>query len=308
MLRDLAKLENRPKHLTKITYEWCSAICENRERLGDWESLLLVCLEIGFRHLSPQHRFTEVTLVHTEHHRWLIDVAFKSQESEVIADLLHAWTTGGRSHAPARESLSLCVGHLVGLHDLVPFSPRLWRLVIRSIEVIGYKGFEGVGVERLIGLLNHLHVTDEDVDNRMNWAELLLDTIQFSEGTQRLSHWYWEFLVELTSSGSLFLNLDLNLTRGMQTITSLTKAKEWGKLECWMGIIWMLWPQAWACGMTEEDLDRSTLLLFHQRPGAIQKLKQWVEQWIQMHPECFIPRSFWQICERAHEAAQQDAP
>jgi hypothetical protein len=31
-------------------------------------------------------------ITHTEHHRGLVDVVFESQESEAIADLLHAWT------------------------------------------------------------------------------------------------------------------------------------------------------------------------------------------------------------------------
>jgi hypothetical protein len=121
-----------------------------------------------FGNWFPSPRFSakyiEAVLTHTEHHRGLVDVVFQSQESEVIADLLHAWTTESMSHDPAYTLLGFCAEHLVGLHDLVPFSPRLRRLVIRSVELIGYKGFEGVGVERFIGLLNHLHVTVEDMD------------------------------------------------------------------------------------------------------------------------------------------------
>jgi hypothetical protein len=66
--------------------------------------------------------------------------------------------------------VGICVGHLVGLHDLVPFSPRLRRLVIRFIEIVGYKGFEGAGVERLVELLDHLHVTVEDMDMKVRWT------------------------------------------------------------------------------------------------------------------------------------------
>ena len=61
-------------------------------------------------------------------------------------------------------------------------------------------------------------------------------------------------------------------------MTSLEDSKEWDKLECWMGIIWIKWSMG---GMdeeleTDEELERVTLPLFQQRPGAICKLEQWV--------------------------------
>jgi hypothetical protein len=61
VLRDLAKLEARPLRLTEVAYEWCSAIYANREKFEDWESLLLVCLELGFRHLDPWQSYTNVS-------------------------------------------------------------------------------------------------------------------------------------------------------------------------------------------------------------------------------------------------------
>ena len=301
MLRDLIKLKARPMCLTKVAYEWCSAIYESRESHEDWESLLLVCLETGFRHLDFQRRSIEAEITHTKHHRGLVDVVFKGQEGEVIADLLHAWTARSDSHEPAHELLDFCAGHLVGLHNLVPFSSRLRQLVIHSIEVIGCKGFEEVGMERFLELLNHLHVTVEDMDGKFKWATLLADTI---ERTHHLSHWYWELLAELAISWSRWLKLDF--AHGLQTITSLREAEEWGKLECWMGIVWMVFPRE-ANGMTEGDLGQSMLLLFRQRPGAIQKLEEWMGRWNQRGGND-IPESFKQICKQAHEAAQQDTP
>jgi len=275
-------------------------ICENRESFEDWERLLLVCLELGFRHLDPQGPHTIPTLTHTEHHRGLVDAIFKGQECEVIADLLHVWTTESNLHDPAKELLGLCAGHLVGLHDLLPFSSRLRRLVVRSIEIIGHEGFEGVGVEKFVELLNHLHVTAEDIDIESRWVKLLLGTIQSPEGAQHLSHSYWELLAELAVLEPLWLGPDS--VHNLQIITSsLTEAKEWSKLECWMGTIWMLW----AGGIAEEDLDRSMALLFRQRPGALQKLEQWMERWSQSNRKN-IPESFKGICKRAHEAAERD--
>ena len=73
-----------------------------------------------------------------------------------------------------------------------------------------------------------------------------------------------------------------------------------------MGVSWMLSPQE-ANVMAEGDLGNSMLLLFCQRPGAVQKLKQWMERWSQTNSED-IPESFKRICERAHETAQQGTP
>jgi len=278
-------------------------ICENRERLQDWERLLLICLEIGFRHLDFRTGSIEANLTHTKHHRGLVDVVFKTQESESIADLLHAWTARYKHHALAPGLLNLCPVHLVGLQNLVPFSPRLRRLIIRFVEQISYKGFEGVGVERFVELLNHLHVTVEDMDEKKNWGKLLLDTIQSSEGTQHLSHWYWELLAELVVSESRWLRPDL--ARGLQIITSLTEAEEWNRLECWVGIVWMLLPEGLDPG--EGDLGHSMTLLFRQRPGAVQKLEQWMEKWSQGAGKD-VPESFKRAHEQAHETAQRDGP
>jgi len=313
MLRDLIKLEYPPGFLTTIAYEWCSVIYEKRKRIPDWGSLLLVCLETGFRHLDFRTEFIEAELTHTEHHRGLVDAVFKSQESESIADLLHAWTARCKYYDSAHGLLDFCPAHLVGLRNPLPFSPRLRRLVIRSVERIGYEGFEGVGVERFIGLLNHLHVTIKDMDKKENWGKLLLNTIQSSEGIQHLSHWYWELLAELIlvleswrlRVDPVYGRLGPDLARSLQIITCLTEAKEWNKLECWVGVVWMLLPKELDPG--EWDLGHSMTLLFRQRPGAVQKLEQWMEQ--SSRRACRdVPESFKQAHKQANEAAQRDGP
>jgi len=302
VLGDLTKLETHPWPLTQMSYMWCSMICENREIFEDWERLPLVCLEIGFRHLDPGSPYIGGATTHREHHRGLVDIVFNSWESEVIADLLHAWTASGPFCEPAEALLGFCAGHLVGLHDLLPFSSRLRRLVMRSVELIGCKGFEGVGVERFIELLNHLHVTAEDMDIKPRWAELFLETFQTHEGVQRLSDQYLGLLVELTISIPWTLRhppvYDPQITK------FLIEAQEWSRLEYWIGIVWMTWPPG-AGGETEEGLEDSTLLLFRQRPGAVQKLEQCMERRYGTHDD--IPEPFKRICKQAHEAAQRDA-
>jgi len=139
------------------------------------------------------------------------------------------------------------------------------------------------------------------MDNESEWATLLVDTIR---RTHNLSQWYWELLVEFAVLWSHLLKLDPVHT--LLIITSLTEAKEWSKLECWIGIIWMVFPRE-ANSMAEGDLGNSILLLFRQRPGAVQKLEQWMERWSHQGFKK-IPEAFKHICEQVHGAAQQDAP
>ena len=302
VLHDLTKLEIRPACLTVFAYEWCSAIYGNREHLEGWESLLLVCLELGFRHLDTWRPPTDIRLTHTEHHRGLVDVVFKSQNSEAIADFLHAWTNGYYLPEQLGEMVEICIGHLAGLHNLVPFSPRLRRLAIRFVELVGYRGFGGAGMEKLIELLDNLHVTDEEMDSAHRWPPLLLGMIRSPGGTHRLSHRYWELLVELAVSEPWLLQF--GDTDAPKIAKTLVDAQEWGKLECWIRFEWMV--SEWV-GITEEDLGYPMLLLFCQRPGAAQRLEQWMEKWSQQCGED-IPESFQRILTRAHEAVQrQDA-
>ena len=301
VLRDLIRLESRPECLAEMAYEWCSVICEH-QRFEDWESLLLDCLEIGFRHLDSWSRWVVgLCLTHTEHHRGLADAIFKSRNSEAIADLLRAWTAGNWRLGPAYTLLSACTGHLIDLHNLVPFSSKLRRLVIHSVELIGYEGFEEVGMERLVELLNYLRV-DIDTWNKSKWISLLLDTIRSPEEAQNLSNHSWELLVELAISE---LEEVRRATYDPQVMASLSEAHEWDKLECWMGVVWMAWPPETE-EMTE-GFERVTVSLLRHRPGATQKLTQWVKRWNKEFSEDRgMPRYFELICNRAHEAAQQD--
>ena len=299
-LRDLTQLEIRPTCLTRFAYGWCSAIYEYRQNFEDWEGLLLVCLEVGFRHLDPEQQYSDFSYIHTEHHQGLVDVAFKSQKSEAIADLIHAWTPQAHFCGPADTLIEICADHLVGLDNLVPFSPRLRRLVIRFIDKVGHKGFKGAEVEKLIELLDHLHITVGDMDVGVGWMSILLGVIQSPKGAQRLSHWYWELLVEIIVP--LPWCLGSKVTHGLSVAESLVEAQEWDKLECWIGVVWMSLPGAE--GWAEEDLENPMVLLFHRQPGAAQKLGKWIERSLQNWNTDILGR-FERTCKRAHEEAQR---
>lgn len=278
-----------------MAYGWCSVVCESYSNLADGKNLLLLTLEIGFRHLNPHHDRVEAELTHTEYHQALVGIVFENGDCEVIGDLLHAWTSKSDFHE-SHPSLATCAGHLISLHNLQPFSSRLRRLVVRSIELTGYQGFGQVGFEGFVQLLNNLNVDFQDMDNGFQWAMLLMNTLQSPEGIQ-CSPQYWQLLVELTLPLSLFLRSYCSYDP--QTIGFLKEAQAWDKLECWVGVIWMIWPPGIG-GTTEEDLEHMMQLLFHQQPTAFQKLNQWMEQCDEEAPE-----SFQQVCGQAYVKSVQ---
>jgi len=285
-----------------MAYEWCSVVCKNYSSLESGKDLLLLSLEIGFRHLDPKNPWLKPGLTHTEHHQGLANIIFESGDGEAIADLLYAWTS--LNSLNPYTPLNICASHLISLHYLYPFSSRLQQLIIHAITLIGYQEFEQVGMEGFVGLLNDLQVCVEDAGGNGELTNLLLDTIQSSEGVQHLSTSYWELLVELVVFWSWALEGNTyTFTYHSSTMASLEEAEEWDKLECWMGVVWILWPPEEG-KTTEEELGHTTLSLFHQQPGTIQKLEQWMEQWADGWRQ--IPESFQQICKQAHnEAAQQ---
>ena len=96
-----------------------------------------------------------------------------------------------------------------------------------------------------------------------------------------------------------------NYTHDLHIMASLEKDQEWEKLECWMGIVWIVWPPQ--DGKTTEEYNREVeavmLSLFYRRPSATQKLEQWMARGIKWHTH--IPESFRQICRQAHSRAAQ---
>jgi len=301
LLSDLASSETRTTHLTEMAYEWCSVVCKNYSSLKDGKDLLLLSLEIGFHHLDPKKQQINAELVHTEHHQGLANIVFESKSGEAIADLLCAWTSRSFSHQPY-TSLNIYAKHLISLHYLYPFPPRLRDLIMCTIVLIGYQEFQQVGVEGFIGLLNDLQVNIKEViGSGYHWAKLLLVTIQTSEGIQHLSHSYWDLLVEFTI---FYLQYLEDITYSPHVMASLKEVGEWDKLECWIGIVWMLYPPEG--GKTEEEeLRHTTLSLFHKKPDAIHKLMQWMERCA--HGQRPIPGSFQQIYEQMHKEEAQQA-
>jgi len=301
LLEQLCNSGSKSKQLTEMAYEWCSVICAKYSVLEGAKDLLLLSLEIGFRCIDPIEKQIEAKLIHTEYHQRLASIIFSSGDSEAIADLLCAWTSSSYSHMPYPQ-LKICAEHLIGLHHHYPFSSRLQLHIIYAIGLIRYQEFEQVGVEDFVGLLNDLQTCAKGLGGSIGCARLLLDTIKSSEGIQHLSLPYWELLVDLAAYWSDELRNDPYIPYIM---ASLEDAREWDKLECWITIVWLVWPPE-GSEPIEEDLKHVMLSLSHQQPGVIQKLEEQMEQWSSKWSWLEVPKSFQQICKQAHdEAAQQ---
>jgi len=173
---------------------------------------------------------------------------------------------------------------------------------MRSVELIGYQEFEEVGVEQLIELLDDLGVGVEDVGDKEEWTLLLLNVIQSSEGVQGLSHRYRKLFGELTISWSWRLR---GYIWSSQITAFLKGSQERDKLECWIGVAWMVWPPGTG-GTIKEDIEHTMLSLFRQRSDAIRKLKKRMERWSEEN-DYQVPESFKSICKTGcFEVAQWD--
>jgi len=299
-LTALCDSENQTAELTRLAYKWCSVVCKNYSNLTDGKNLLLLSLKIGFRHLNHRRTWIDTEIIHTEYHQGMASIVFDSGDQEAIADLLYSWTLSGHSQEQF-TLLNTCVEHLMGIQQQ-PLSPRLEHSIINAINLIGYQPFEVAEVGGFIKLLKNLQVHVKEMAHLYQWSILLLDFIQSSEGIQHLPHLYWGSLLQ----GATFWSEALTFKPyNPQTIISLEMAKEWQKLECWLGVIWMVWPPEG--GKTiEEDLKHAMLLLSHQQPSAIQKLEGWVEKWNEVWSQKNIPKSFQKICRQVNlEVTQQ---
>ena len=306
-------MENHPKYLTEMAYEWCSVIFEHYQPFRH-KKLLFFSLEAGFRHLNSKQlpSFTNAKF----HHCKLIDITFESGDGEAIADLLLALSSIDRP-CQLCGSPDMWIKYLKHLQYLQPFSSRLRKHLIHFINSVAYKGPNGIGIHTFVVLLEDLHVGIGDVveEDVIPWIEFLLDTIQSPEASQ-LSYHYWELLVKLSIAESGWLQIPDQYILSAQVMVSLEDAKEWDKLECWIGVVWISWPpekdETTEDSRTTKDgrvtgkgLEDVMLSLFHHQPGAIQRLQRLMGKCEDKGRGFIVPNLFKRICEQLHLKAEQ---
>lgn len=292
-----------------MAYKLCSAICEAYQGLEYGEDFLFTSLKIGFRGINFQDYYNNPKLVHTKHHRRMAEIVFNSKDDEVIADLLRAWT--GKYDDSDTYGLLELVGTLLKLlihhRHRISTSLTLRRLVIHSVGYLGPKQVEQVGVEDFITLLDCLSVGVDDISSRSKWLNILLHVIRSPQGRRSLSHPYWEFMVELSLGTGGFWYRNLATDDDLWIMSSLEEQEEWDKLEYWGSSFWL--RQDEGIQTTSEGLERMTLSLFRQRPGAVQKLEPLLQRSHMADRHRRLKR-LRLVCERAdlEVVPQQDIP
>ena len=292
----------RTKQLTEMVYELCSLVCEGHSALEYRKSTILLCLEIGFRHLNQTEEWIEAELFHTEHHQKLAEIVIGEKDAEAIADLIYAWSSRSNSHEPY-PSLQIYTGYLTGLGNLYQSSPRLRKCAIYVVQLIVDQPLEQLEIVEFVGLLNDVQIHRGGIHNPFHWLRTLLHIIQCSAEPQCLSHSYWELLLEYAAN---WPDDPIPESYNPDVMVTLEGSKEWDKLKCWIGVVWIKWLPGGGV-TTEEELGQVMLSLSQQKPEAIQELGKQMEQFSKI-PWVKIPESFHWICEQTYNnIAQQSA-
>jgi hypothetical protein len=231
-------------------------------------ALLPIILDIGF-HLAGPGRVSTLYLNHTSHHEWAFEVAFSSNNGEVIVDAVNAWIVESYQTPPG----SFASYFTKRAENSRPFSPRLRQAVIRAIGPIWDGDPEVLGLEA-VRLLNRLNVGIEDVVEKKIWGRPLAAMICLPTGLESLSPHYWNFLDKLQLDRCLHGTPG---SRSVEVMRSLEEGEDWEKLEVWMVVVWCSLPEPTPVPMME-DVERVTLKLLLQRPSAFLRFETQCKQ------------------------------
>jgi hypothetical protein len=230
--------------------------------------LLPIILEIGFHLAGPGHQ-SILYLNYTSHHAWALEVAFSSNNDEVIADAVNVWIVDS-NHTPPGYFASYFAKRVESSR---PFSPRLRQVLICAIGPIWNRNPEVLGLESVC-LLNRLNIGIEDVVEKEVWGTPLAAMICLPTGLESLSTHYWCLLDKLAVGTDFLRSPGL---RSVEVMRSLKEAEDWEKLEIWMVVVWQSLSSSTPTPMME-DIERVTLKLFSRRPSAPQKFETLYEQ------------------------------
>ena len=285
----LTQLEVHPSDLAEAAYGWCATIWRNHGDYEDLESLLILSLEVGFRRIRSPSPRTLPLFTRIQNHQEVFDAVLKSNNSEAVTDL--AWVSYMIDESGGL-GLSVCANYIVdqvrgGAAELFP--PDLQNIFLTCVGKIGFKALEDVGKERFVKLLNNLHIGIKDTWSHSKpetWTAILLEIIQSPEA-RNLAIQSWELLVELATFGYLE-----STTYQTSVVTTLVDGGEWGKLECWMSVVWMVWsPEP---GNVATELEDAVKFLEMERPGALRKR---MERWNERRRKG-LPKSFQQTYDK----------
>jgi hypothetical protein len=314
VLRHLKAWKNRPEYLIPMAYRWCSAISKKiRECRGDEPSsedlsssdydnhygiILSFSLAVAFSHIDSKHVFLPGHLSHTPHDEWMLDIIFTRGDDDAIAHAVYV-----RIVDPCATPSGSCTRRLLKLTERgQPFSPRLRWTILHFLQ--GWWRWELEEAElEFVCLLNNLEViVDKADDAGSKWIDLLICVLLTPMGQGHLSSHYWLLLGDLILASPKTLPAKVGQTEPMKSLEedqdleifvsprmlsakvgqtelmkSLEEAQDWEKLETWMLVVWCSYFGFGFGSIPVQDIEQATLTLLRQRPSAIPKLENLLE-------------------------------
>jgi len=202
--------------------------------LDGYVSLLSKTLEIGFHLVAPGRDLPVFCFDHTPHHDQMFETAFSSDNDQVITDAVCAWVADDR--APAGSFMRYFSGRVE--KDTL-FSPRLRQMSIRAIWRIWHSELTVTRLETVRLLLYHLNADVDDVEDKYEWVNLLMEAIRSPMGFGSLSSHYWCLLGKLVLITHCTGNPAL---RDVGVMRLLEEAESWERLRVWMVGAWKSLP------------------------------------------------------------------
>ena len=188
VLHILSLFKGRFRVPAKQAYGWCLMIWENRESYKDWETLVLLSLEVGLRH-KYSHRISRTSFTGGELHQGVRDMVLRSNNTEAVTDLVWASLMFDETGA---LGLSICADYIIDHHGKItePSSRYLRSFFTEYVTQMGSDAPERVGREKFVELLNGLHIDVGEVWpwQRMSWGAILMEIIWSTEAQIGRAH------------------------------------------------------------------------------------------------------------------------
>jgi hypothetical protein len=228
--------------------------------------LLPMTVEVGFRLSAPGSTKQLPLSGHTSHHDLVFKGLLSSWDGEIVADAVCMWTAGCDF-----RPVGSCARYLVArVERTKPFSPRLRRASVRAIKLIRRRITRWVSGLEIFRWLNRLGIDGDDVMDKREWAELLVEAIRSPTGVGNLSFHHWRFLDKLTLEYGFDYELSTDFAlRGAEVTKLLEEVEDWERLEIWMTIAWQ--HVGWST--TTKDTERVTLKLLLRWPSALPRFE-----------------------------------
>ena len=256
----------------------------------DYVELLFKTLEIGFRLAQPSRPQPVLHLNHTSHHDRMFEVAFSSDDDEVVSDAMCAWI----ADSGCSSAGSFACRFSGRMERATPFSPGLRQMGTRAVCRTSPSKFTMSALETVC-LLNHL---EADVGDAIGWVCLLVGVIRPPTGFESLSSHNWHLLGELMRIAEHSLRPLPSVLRDIEVARSLEETEDWEKLEVWLAAVWgsLL---VFHIRMPElmEGIELVTLKLSLRQPSALQRFEDQCERLAIRNTEC--EAKLQEICSRA---------